>query len=199
MMTEPDFTERPSTQASFTEPTYTEIPPSQAPPTLDHALWMDLFAQISSLGTRMEDLTVVSDTQFYSMENKIDQYQTVFASRFEYLQHRIDRIEDCMECLHNEMMAYLHSLFLPPPFQSWWLVGNPFCSFFMLSKGEIFLESRRLDIGDSYMNIIFCLDRILLIFSYFSLLDIWCTDWYIWHMMYDMPINLMTYIGCSLL
>ena len=74
MMTEPNFTERPSTQASFIEPTYTEIPASQAPPTPDHALWMDLFAQISSLGTHMEELTVVSDTQFYFMEDKIDQY-----------------------------------------------------------------------------------------------------------------------------
>ena len=45
---------------------------------------MDLSAQISSLGTRMEELTVVSDTQFYSMEDRIDQYQTGFISQFEH-------------------------------------------------------------------------------------------------------------------
>ena len=72
MMIEPAFIERPSTQPSyiqpsffkpiFTKPTYIEIPPPQVPHTPDHAGWMDLSAQISSLGTRMEELVVVSDT-----------------------------------------------------------------------------------------------------------------------------------------
>ena len=47
---------------------------------------MDLSAQISSLGTRMDELTVVSDTRFYSMEDRMDQYQTGFTSQFKYLQ-----------------------------------------------------------------------------------------------------------------
>ncbi|KAL6337932.1 hypothetical protein AAG906_005397 [Vitis piasezkii] len=59
----------------MTEPSYTlshtEIP-SQAPHALDHAPWMDLSTQISSLRTRMEEFIVVSDTQFYSMEDRID-------------------------------------------------------------------------------------------------------------------------------
>ena len=52
MMTEPNFTEGPSTQSSytelsfsglaFTEPTYIEIPPSQTPLAFDYAPWMDL-------------------------------------------------------------------------------------------------------------------------------------------------------------
>ena len=46
----------------------------------------DISAQISSLGTRMEELALVSDTQFYSMEDRIDQYQTGFTSRFEHFQ-----------------------------------------------------------------------------------------------------------------
>ena len=66
--TQSSFTE-PSSRPTFTEPPHTEIPPQQASLAPDHAPWMDLFAQISSLGTRMEELAVVSDTQFYSMEN----------------------------------------------------------------------------------------------------------------------------------
>nr|CAN64879.1 hypothetical protein VITISV_021993 [Vitis vinifera] len=67
----PSFTE-PSSRPAFTEPPYTEIPPHQASLTPDHAPWMDLSTQISSLGTRMEELVVVSDTRFYSMENHMD-------------------------------------------------------------------------------------------------------------------------------
>ncbi|KAL6316751.1 hypothetical protein AAG906_020435 [Vitis piasezkii] len=84
MMTKPTFTEGLSTQSSytefsfsgpaFTEPTRTKIPPPQAPPAPDHAPWMDLSAQISSLGTCMEELVVVSDTCFYFMEDRMDQY-----------------------------------------------------------------------------------------------------------------------------
>ncbi|KAL6321058.1 hypothetical protein AAG906_012044 [Vitis piasezkii] len=75
----------PSSQPSFTEPPHTEIPPHQAPHTPDHAPWMDLSTQISSLGTRMEELAVVSDTRFYSMEDCMDQYQASFTSQFEHL------------------------------------------------------------------------------------------------------------------
>ncbi|KAL6346459.1 hypothetical protein AAG906_033255 [Vitis piasezkii] len=77
---------RPSTQSSFTEsssrPAFTEsphieIPPSQAPLTPDHAPWMDLSAQISSLGTHIEEFVVVSDTRFYFMEDRMDQSQHI--------------------------------------------------------------------------------------------------------------------------
>ena len=84
MMTEPTFIEGPSTQLSYTkpsyfrlafiEPTHTEIPPPQAPLVPNHAPWMDLSAQISSLGTHMEELVVVSDTRFYSIKDRMDQY-----------------------------------------------------------------------------------------------------------------------------
>ena len=97
---------------------------------------MDLSTQISSLGTRMEKLTVVSDTRFYSMEDRMD--QTGFTSQFEYLQQRFEHMEDCMdqqqatfehlqqrieriesrqESQQEEMMAYLHSMFPLPPSQ----------------------------------------------------------------------------------
>ena len=66
------FTKGPSTQPShtepsffgptFTEPTYVEIPRPHAPPAPDHAPWMDLSTQICFLSTRMEELTVVTDT-----------------------------------------------------------------------------------------------------------------------------------------
>ena len=114
-MSEPTYTTGPSTQPSFTKPPHTEIPPSQAPLVPDHALWMDLSAQISSLGTRIEEFVVVSDTQFYSMEDHIDQYQAGFTSQFEYLQQRIKHIEDRLESQHEDMMAYLRSMFPPPP------------------------------------------------------------------------------------
>ena len=68
----------------------------------------------------------------------MDQYQTSFTSQFEYLQQRfehmedrmdlqqaafdhlqqrIERIESHQESQHEEMMAYLHSVFPPPPHQ----------------------------------------------------------------------------------
>ena len=71
-MSEPAYTVRPSSQPSFTEFPYTETSPHQAPHALDHAPWMNLFAQISSLGTRMEELAVISDTRFYSMDDCMD-------------------------------------------------------------------------------------------------------------------------------
>ena len=33
----------------------------------------------------MEELAMVSDTHFYSMEDRMDQYQASFTSQFEYL------------------------------------------------------------------------------------------------------------------
>ncbi|KAL6331460.1 hypothetical protein AAG906_011400 [Vitis piasezkii] len=87
---------RPFSQPSFIEPPYTEIPPHQAPHAPDYASWMDLSAQIGSLGTRMEELAIVSDTRFYSMEDCMDQYRTSFTSLFEYLQ-RFKCMEDHMD------------------------------------------------------------------------------------------------------
>ncbi|RVW25329.1 hypothetical protein CK203_116042 [Vitis vinifera] len=71
MMSEPTYIVGPSSQPSFTELPHTEIP-SQATHVTDHAPWMDLSAQISSLDTRIEELAVVSDTRFYSMEDHMD-------------------------------------------------------------------------------------------------------------------------------
>ncbi|RVX10230.1 hypothetical protein CK203_016183 [Vitis vinifera] len=99
---------------SFTEPSHIEIP-SQAPHAPDHAPWMDLSTQISSLGTRMEELAVVNDTYFYSMEDHINQYQTDFTSQFEHLDQRLRHIEERMDQQHEEMMAYFRSVFPPPP------------------------------------------------------------------------------------
>ena len=140
MMSELTYIVGPSTHSTFTEPPHTEIPPHQAPFALDHAHWIDLSAQISTLGTRIEELVVVSDTRFYSMEDRMDQYQANFTSQFEYLQHRFERLENRMdqhqarffsqfkhlqqrikriegrlESQHEEMMAYLRSMFPSPP------------------------------------------------------------------------------------
>ncbi|RVW84451.1 Retrovirus-related Pol polyprotein from transposon RE1 [Vitis vinifera] len=82
---------RPSSQPSFTEL------PSQAPHAPDHPPRMDFSAQISSLRTRMEELAVVHDTRFYSMEDRIDQYQVGFTSQFEHLVQRIERLESRQE------------------------------------------------------------------------------------------------------
>ena len=84
-MSEPTYTAGPSSQPSFTEPPHAETSPHQAPDAPDHEPWIDLSAQISSLGTHIEELVVVSDTRFYSMEDRMDQYQTGFSSQFEYL------------------------------------------------------------------------------------------------------------------
>nr|CAN76703.1 hypothetical protein VITISV_032509 [Vitis vinifera] len=68
----------------------------------------------TSLSTHMEELAIVSDTRFYSMEDCMDQYQTGFTSQFEYLQQGIERIKDRLESQHENMMAYLRSVFPPP-------------------------------------------------------------------------------------
>ena len=131
IMTQHTFIEGPSTQSSyiepslfglvFIEPTYIEILPPQTPPAPDHVPQIDLSAQINSLSTRMEELVVVNDTQFYFMEDIMDQYQIGFTTQFEYLQQRIDHmeqridhIEDHMEHQHKEMMTYLHFVFPHP-------------------------------------------------------------------------------------
>ena len=179
MMSELTYTAGPSSQPSFTKPPYIEIPPHQATHALDHEPWMDLYAQISSLGTCMEELAVVSETQFYSMKDHMDQYQIGFTSQFEYLQQRfqcmedrmdqqqasftsrfeslealidqhqaafehlqqrIERIEGHLESHHEEIMAYLRSVFPPPP--------PPLQSFLCCQNGEIFR------IQEIYMHII---------------------------------------------
>ena len=96
-MSESTYTVRPSSHPSFTKIPHTKIPFYQVPHTPNHAPWMDLSAQINSLGTLMEELAVVSDTRFYSMEDRIDQYQTGFTTQFKHLQQRFERIEDSMD------------------------------------------------------------------------------------------------------
>ncbi|KAL6340432.1 hypothetical protein AAG906_006095 [Vitis piasezkii] len=108
MISEPAYTSGPS------EPSHAEIP-FQAPHAPDHAPWMDLSAQISSIGTRMEELAVVNDTRFQSMEERIDECQTDFTSQIEHLDQRLGRLEERMDHQHEEMMAYLRSVFPPPP------------------------------------------------------------------------------------
>ena len=126
MLSESTFIEVSSTQPSyiepffgpaFTKPTHIDIPPPHAPLAPDHALWMNLSTQISSLGTRMEELVMVNDTRFYSMEDLMDQYQAGFTSQFEYLQQMIECIEDRLERQHEEMMDYMRFVLPPPPFQ----------------------------------------------------------------------------------
>ena len=96
-MTKTGYTAGPFGQPSFTEPHYTHTSPGQAPDAPEHEPWMDLSAQISSLGTRMEELAVVSDTRFYSMEDHMDHYQTGFTYQFEGLQQRFQSIEERMD------------------------------------------------------------------------------------------------------
>ena len=123
MMFEPTFIAGPSTQSSFiesssklafTKPTHFEIPLAQTPLAPDHAPWIDLSVQISSLSTHMEELAVVSDTRFYSVEDCMDQYQAGFTSQFEYFQQGIERIEDRLKSQHENMMVYLCSMFPHP-------------------------------------------------------------------------------------
>ena len=136
LMSELTYTARPSSQPSFTEPPHTETSPHQTPHTPDHAPLMDLSAQINSFDTRMEELAIISDTRFYSMEDRMDQYQTDFNFQFEYMHQRFERMEDHMnqqqaafdhlqqrikriesrqESQHEEIMAYQCSVFPHPP------------------------------------------------------------------------------------
>ncbi|RVW20890.1 hypothetical protein CK203_113691 [Vitis vinifera] len=106
MLSEPTFTTGPSTQPSYTEPssgptfaepTHTKIPPPQAPLTPDHAPWMNLSTRISSLGTRMEEL-VVASLHSFSIANR-----------------GLSVLRIAWSVQHEEMMAYLRSMFPPPP------------------------------------------------------------------------------------
>ncbi|RVW83754.1 hypothetical protein CK203_041831 [Vitis vinifera] len=83
----------PSGQPSFTEPHYTHTSPGQAPDAAEHAPWMELSAQITSLGTRIEE--------------RMDQHQATH----EHILQRLDR----QERQHEELMAYLRAVFPPPP------------------------------------------------------------------------------------
>ena len=111
MMFESAYTMGPFSHPSFTKPHHTKTSPHQAPHAPNHALWMDLSTHISSLDTRMEELAVVSNTRFYSMEDHMDQEQATF----EHLHQMIDGMESHQESQHKEMMTYLHSMFPPPP------------------------------------------------------------------------------------
>ena len=93
MMTETGYTAAPSGQPSFTKPHYTHTSPGQAPDAPEHAPWMELSAQISSLGTRIEE--------------RMDQQQATH----EHILQRLDR----QERQHEELMAYLRAVFPPPP------------------------------------------------------------------------------------
>ena len=88
MMIELSFIVGPSSQPSFTEL------PSQAPHAPEHTPWMDVLAQISSLGTHMEELVLVHDSRFYSMEEHMDQYQTGVTSQFDHFQQRFELINE---------------------------------------------------------------------------------------------------------
>ena len=93
MMTKTGYTAGPSGQPSFTEPHYTHTSPGQAPDAAAHAPWMELSAQITSLGTRIEE--------------RMDQQQATH----EHILQRLDR----QERQHEELMAYLRAVFPPPP------------------------------------------------------------------------------------
>ncbi|RVW72676.1 hypothetical protein CK203_056553 [Vitis vinifera] len=98
---EATFSEPMMTKSSFTtglssQPSFIELP-SQAPHTPHCAPWIDVSAQISSLGTRMEELALVHYSRFYSMEEHMDQYQTGVTSQFDHFQQRFERIEERMD------------------------------------------------------------------------------------------------------
>ncbi|RVW51686.1 hypothetical protein CK203_066690 [Vitis vinifera] len=91
-------------------------PPHQSEGIHVEATFFEPMMIESSLGTRMEELALVHDSRFYSIEEHLDQYQVGFTSQFEHLVQRIERLESRQESQHEEMMAYLRSVFpLPPP------------------------------------------------------------------------------------
>ncbi|RVX14374.1 hypothetical protein CK203_017259 [Vitis vinifera] len=80
-----------------------DIPPPpqleglHTPHAPDHVPWIDVLAQISSLGTRMEELALVHDSRFYFMEEHMDQCQTGVTSWFDHFQQRFEHIEERMD------------------------------------------------------------------------------------------------------
>ena len=85
-----------SSQPSFTDPPHAHTSPHKAPYGPSQA-WMDLGAQISSLGARIEELAIVKDMRFHSMEDRMDHYQTSFTEQFQCMQQRFQSIEDRMD------------------------------------------------------------------------------------------------------
>ncbi|RVW77986.1 hypothetical protein CK203_048243 [Vitis vinifera] len=106
MMTESSYTTGPSSQPSFTELPHTEIS-SQARHAPDHCALDGCISSISSLETRMEELAL----RFEHIEERMDQQQATV----EHFQQSIERIESRQASQHEEMMAYLCSVFPPPP------------------------------------------------------------------------------------
>ncbi|RVW82887.1 hypothetical protein CK203_038296 [Vitis vinifera] len=88
----------------MTEPSFTELP-SQAPHAPEHPPWMDLSHRLALSG--LAGFT----SQFEQLAQRIERLE----SRQERLESRQERLESRQESQHEEMMAYLRSVFPPPP------------------------------------------------------------------------------------
>ncbi|KAL6327841.1 hypothetical protein AAG906_026515 [Vitis piasezkii] len=110
-----------SAQPSSIDPPHAHTSPHEAP-----------YRLISSLGARIEELAIVKDMRFHSMEDRMDHYQTGFTEQFQSMQQRFQSIEDRMDQKqatfahilrgliagtnkHEDMMAYIRSVFPPAP------------------------------------------------------------------------------------
>ena len=101
----------------------------------------------------MEDLEVVSDTRFYSMEDRMDQYQhfSIWVSSKKdwllWISHGAENdslVDDGLLVLYFSTSTSLALIRWKPPL-----------FIFYVAKGENILRPKRLAIGGSYMHIIF--------------------------------------------
>ena len=123
---------------TFTKPAFTKVPLPPATkftathesPQVKQQYWMNLFEKISSLGTQIEKLVLISDHQFYSIEDHMDRYQANFTTQIEQLQRsfttqfkhlqmsfaaQFDQYQAATATYHAEMMAYLGLVFPSTP------------------------------------------------------------------------------------
>ena len=86
-----------------------DIPHAEVPPVVDESPLYEVRAKISSLASRIEELVVVEDSHFSSIEARIESYETQLTSQYEHLQQRVNQFE-------QRVMGFVEYVFpLPPP------------------------------------------------------------------------------------
>ena len=94
------------TDAPESEPA--DIPHVEVSLVMDESPLYEVREWISLLASRIEELDVVEDSCFSSIEARFDSYETRLTSQYEQLQQRVNQFEE-------RVMRFLESVFPPPP------------------------------------------------------------------------------------
>ena len=71
-----------------------DIPLVEVPQVVDESPLYEVGAHISLLASRIEELAVMEDSRFSSVEARIDSYEMCLTSRYDQLQQRVKQFEE---------------------------------------------------------------------------------------------------------